>query len=80
MEIAKVTCMDVTCRWLNDQYRCTKKEIGLNWHQVQTAFDGRKEYLSCNGYEESGRAKGLREFFERMEREEREKPDDKRGV
>ena len=69
MEITKVTCMDVSCRWLNDDYRCTKKEIGLSWHQVMTAHDGRKDYLTCSGYEESGRAKGIREFFERMNAE-----------
>lgn len=66
MEITKVTCMDISCKW-NDGYRCKRKEIGLSWHQVATVHDGRKEYLSCKGYEESGVAKDIREFFERAQ-------------
>lgn len=61
--MTKVVCADVSCAYCNDKSVCTRKEIGLSWHSVNTLWEGRKEFNRCSGYVESEDSKLVRKVL-----------------
>lgn len=50
--MSKVICGDLACKYNDNNYKCTKKEIILNYCSVHTLYQGPQTYLKCKGFEE----------------------------
>lgn len=48
-----VTCYDMRCKYCNDKYKCTNKNIELNYVGINTKYQGYKHLLECKSYEPS---------------------------
>lgn len=69
----QVRCTDFSCKHLSDDEHCKLKKITLLWSSVPTVYDGQREFLRCNNYEESDFLKRTMQMFKDRYGENREK-------
>lgn len=48
-----ITCYDMRCKYCNSKYRCTNKNVELDFVGINTVYQGFKELLECKSYEPS---------------------------
>ena len=50
--MSKIICSNPNCKYCNDNYKCTNKQVELSYCYIDTCFHGTQEYLKCKSYEE----------------------------
>ena len=64
-----IHCSNLKCKYCNDKYKCTNKNVTLNFVGINTVNQGFKEFLECKSFEESELSKELKEFLNNLEEE-----------
>lgn len=68
--MTKIFCSDSSCKFINDQGRCTAKTVTIGWSSVMTVYEGRQDFHRCKTYEESEKAKEIKAFLDKVQRRE----------
>lgn len=48
-----IHCSDMRCKYCNDNYKCTNKNVQLNYIGINTKHQGYKHLLECKSFEYS---------------------------
>lgn len=62
-----IHCYDMRCKYCNDKYKCTNKNIELNYVGINTKYQGFRNLLECKSFEYSELYKNAIEFISKME-------------
>lgn len=65
----KVVCAVPECKYNNDKNECTANTIMLNFGNIMTVWEGRKDIWVCQQFEMSEEAKRIADMFENMMKE-----------
>ena len=61
-----IHCYDMRCKYCNDKYKCTNKNVKLVFHGVETKFQGFKHFLECKSFEEHYLYKSAMELVKKI--------------
>lgn len=62
-----IYCYNMKCKYCNDKYKCTNKKVELEYHGVNTKYQGFQNYLKCKSYEEHPLYEKAMELVRKME-------------
>lgn len=62
-----IHCYDMRCKYCNVKYKCTNKNVELNYVGINTKYQGYKHLLECNSFEESELYKNTMNVLKRLE-------------
>lgn len=65
----KLNCMNIRCRYCNDDYECTADKVELRFEGINTVLQGFREVASCKTFEESDLSKQMGAFVATYMRE-----------
>ena len=58
-----IHCYNMKCKYCNIKNKCTNKNIILNFIGINTKYQGFKELLECESFEESDMSKQIKELL-----------------
>ena len=67
--MTKIRCAENRCKY-NKENICTAKEINLSANSIMTLWEGRREFNTCNTFEESEESKEMRKAIEKFFKKE----------
>lgn len=62
-----VYCYDMRCKYCNDKYKCTNKNVELNYVGINTIHQGYRHFLECKSFEESELYKNTMELLQKID-------------
>lgn len=62
-----IHCYDMRCKYCNDKYKCTNKNVELNYVGINTVHQGYRHLLECKSFEESDLYKNTMELLKKVE-------------
>ena len=51
--MSKITCLNLACKYCDNDNVCSCDEVNLTFHCIQTKFNGQQKFLQCQNYEET---------------------------
>lgn len=66
----KIECSDARCKYCDDNYKCTNKNVVLNYRGINTKFEGYQHLLKCESFIERDDDwyKAAQELIKKMEK------------
>lgn len=61
-----IHCYNIKCKYCNDKYKCTNKNVTLNFLGINTKYQGFKEVLECESFEQSDLYKKTMKLLEKI--------------
>ena len=66
-----VKCYDLRCKYCNDKYKCTNKNVELEYNGINTKNQGYKHLLKCKSFEYSDLYENTMELLRKIDEEEK---------
>lgn len=66
-----VKCYDLRCKYCNNKYKCTNKNVELEYIGINTKYQGYKHLLKCKSFEYSDLYENAMGLLRKIEEEEK---------